>query len=174
MSGADREVKALRWMQAVKRLTSRDADSDAWRPTLLMLASLWTSTGCTAVGMLAGHGVDTVSDRPMQPQPASSVTQVTPGTEVCMDTSTRGQEHLCGTYRGVTAIGLDMPVVHVLIDTGDRVALIPAPRVRRLFVAGRGYAWLYGGAIGLVADVALLVAASQVRHVNLEGDDWQF
>lgn len=174
MSGTEREVKALRWMQIAKRLTTPNTDADAWRPTLLMLASLWTGTGCTAVGMLAGHGVDTVSDRPMQPQPASSVTHITPGTEVCVDTSTPGQEHLCGTYRGVTAVGLDMPVVHVLLDTGDRVAVIPAPRVRRLLVAGRGYAWIYGGAIGLAADVALLVAASQVRHVNLEGDDWQF
>lgn len=141
--------------------------------TLLAVAALWAGAGCTAVGMLAGLGVDRATDHPDQPQPSSAVTQVTPGTNVCVETSTPGQEHLCGTYRGVTEIGQNPPVVHLLVDAGDHVAVIPTSRVQRLLVEEHGHAWLYGGAIGLAADVALLVAASQVK-VNMAESEWAF
>jgi hypothetical protein len=113
--------------------------------------------GCTFVGAGIGAGVDAWVPGPYE---STSWDRVQLERYDRVVVFTREGERVDGSYLGVIAPTRNDAEAYILLDGDDGLSRVAVRDVRSAAVEVPGKGWLYGGAIGLAVDVAVVVGAS--------------
>ena len=126
---------------------------------LVWLVIGWASSGCTLLGAGVGAGIDAASPGPYESKPVGSQLQLEHGDDIIllMDYGLRRE----GEFVGLHGPTKRDPEIYMLLEGGYGVQSVPLSDVRSIAVDASGNGWIYGGAIGLVADIVVVVVAAE-------------
>ncbi|HEY0466333.1 MAG TPA: hypothetical protein VGC79_19115 [Polyangiaceae bacterium] len=132
---------------------------------LIALALLSVSfSGCTLVGAGVGAGIDSLIPGPYEQRPAAELVRLERDERVLV--VRRNGTRVSGRYRGTHGpTGADLER-YLLISADDHLVSVKGSEVSSVAVEVTGKGWLYGGLIGLAADVVVIVVASQFDLYN--------
>ena len=135
---------------------------------LVALATLSvTVPGCTLAGAGAGAGIDSLLPGPYRERPAAELTRLERDGRVVV--TLRDGTRVTGRYRGThgpTAVDLER---YLLVSADDKLVSVKTSDVSSIAVEVTGKGWLYGGLIGLAADIVIVTAAAIALN-NMELD----
>jgi hypothetical protein len=135
---------------------------------LLLLAALNVSLpGCTLVGAGVGAGIDSCIPGPYEERRRAELVQLERDQRIVV--LLRNGTHVTGRYRGThgpTAADLER---YLLVSTNEDLVSVKESDTSSIAVEVTGKGWLYGGLIGLAADVTIIVV-SAVALNNMEID----
>ncbi len=115
--------------------------------------------GCTLLGAGIGAGIDSLTPGPYEERPPAELVRLERDERVVV--VLRNGTRVTGRYRGThgpTAADLDR---YLLVSTHDSLVSMKVSDVSSMAVEVTGKGWLYGGLIGLLADVVVVVAVGR-------------
>jgi hypothetical protein len=136
------------------------------RATALLLVLSLTSS-CTLVGAGIGAAIDSAIPGPYENRPGEEQWRLTAGDRVRLHL--RDGTRVDGKYLGTAGPTPHDPEVYLRVDQ-EQVRMVAASEVRSVDVEVNGKGWLYGGSIGLLVDVTLVVVVCvAVSHMSAVG-----
>lgn len=128
------------------------------RAWLALVTSLSLATsGCTLVGAGVGAAVDAAIPGPYDTRPPEQHVRFAPKERIMVWRA--NGTRVAGRYVGAFGPTARDPETYLIVDAGERPAIIPVSDVKALGVERSGKGWVYGVLIGLAIDVTLVVAA---------------
>jgi hypothetical protein len=128
------------------------------RGWIAFLTSLSLATsGCTLVGAGVGAAVDAAIPGPYDTRPPEQHVRFAPRQRIMVWRANGAR--VAGRYLGAVGPTAKDPETYLIIDAGERPAVIPVSDVKALGVERSADGWVYGSLIGLAIDVTLVVAA---------------
>jgi hypothetical protein len=138
------------------------------RTLLVLLAALGvTAPGCTLAGAGAGAGIDSLLPGPYKERPAAELARLERDGRVVV--ALRDGTRVTGRYRGThgpTAVDVER---YLLVSADEKLVSVKTSEVSSIAVEVTGKGWLYGGLIGLAADIVIVTAAAIALN-NMEMD----
>lgn len=124
-------------------------------------------SGCTLLGAGIGAAIDSTIPGPYEAREPTERVHLVNGERV--DLGLRSGKHVRGRYLGVHGPTNRDPETYLLVEAEGAVASVPSSELRVLGVEVTGKGWLYGGVVGLVLDVTVVVVAIiAVQNMKLD------
>jgi len=137
----------------------------AWLSALALLSA--SLSGCTLIGAGVGAGIDSLIPGPYQERPPAELVRLERNERVVvlLRNGTRVTGRYLGTH-GPTAADLDR---YLLVNADKDLVSVRTSDVSSIAVEVTGKGWLYGGLIGLTADVVVVVlGVISMSNMNMD------
>jgi hypothetical protein len=120
--------------------------------------------------MLVGHGIDAAVEGPYRPVAIAS-REVGLGDDICVRSTDYNLATVCGKFRGFHGLTPHDPSAYILVERNSGLRLVSVSTVQAIEVETTGYGWAYGGAAGLLLDVAVFVVHDRFVKVGWNSRD---